>query len=71
MSVPCVILSAIVDKYNPADMQERVTLTTTITMLVGFLCLFAGLFRLGALINFLSQPVLKGFVTASAITVIV
>ena len=40
-----------------------------LTILCGFILLFLGLFQLGWIVNFISQPVLTGFINAAAISI--
>ena len=48
---------------------EMVTAAHTLALLVGIILLLMRLVRLGAIINFLSHPVISGFVSASAIII--
>ena len=45
-------------------------LTITLAIVVGILALLAGLFRLGFVANFISEPVLEGFIIGLALTII-
>ena len=45
-------------------------LSITLSVLVGALCLAGSILRLGALANFLSRPVLVGFLNGMALTII-
>jgi SulP family sulfate permease len=69
MSVPCLMMGAIVDAQlsDDASEAERVEIVLSVTMLIGILTLLLGLFRLGNMINFISKPVLSGFVSASGL----
>jgi sulfate permease, SulP family len=46
-------------------------LTVTLALTTGLLALAAGLLRLGFVANFISEPVLKGFIVGLALTIIV
>jgi|HubBroStandDraft_3_1064219.scaffolds.fasta_scaffold44498_2 SulP family sulfate permease len=46
-------------------------LTVTLALTTGILALAAGLARLGFLANFISEPVLKGFIVGLALTIII
>jgi sulfate permease, SulP family len=48
-----------------------VQLTITLSLTVGLMAVVAGLLRLGFLANFISGPVLKGFIIGLALTIIV
>lgn len=58
-----------------ADLGARgadvVQLTAALALLTGVVALVAGLVRLGFISNFISEPVLKGFIVGMAITIIV
>ena len=45
-------------------------LSITLSILVGALCIVGGLLRLGAIANFLSRPVLVGFLNGMALIII-
>lgn len=71
-SVTCLLLAQIVDEALRGsgledDMAERVELSMLYTLITGFTILVFGLLRLGFLLNFISRPVLSGFVSASAL----
>ena len=71
MSIPCLIIAAVVDKHAGLDgtMEDRVDVTMALTCMIGAIMLLAGFLRLGLLINFISKTVLTGFVHASAFMV--
>src|ERR1700679_1379953 len=50
---------------------EFVALTTVLTIVAGLLAVLAGFLRLGFFANFISTPVLKGFIVGLALTIIV
>lgn len=51
--------------------EEMVMAAVTITLLVSMLLLLMGMFKLGFIANFLSHPVVTGFITASGIVILV
>ena len=69
-TVAALSLSVVV-AFAAAGSEEFITLTITLAILTGILLVLAGLFRLGVLADFLSRPVLDGFVVGVAITVFV
>jgi MFS superfamily sulfate permease-like transporter/uncharacterized membrane protein len=72
MSIPCLIIAAVVDeKVDAANPNSRLELTLELTMTIGVICFVAGLLRIGTLIDFISTPNLNGFVQASALMVMV
>jgi SulP family sulfate permease len=50
---------------------EFIALTTVLTIVAGLLAVLAGFLRLGFVANFISTPVLKGFIVGLALTIIV
>jgi SulP family sulfate permease len=52
------------------DMTRYTALVTLLAMLTGVLCIAAGLFRMGFFADFLSRPVLDGFIIGLAITIV-
>jgi sulfate permease, SulP family len=61
------------DRGRPrhADSSDCVQLTATLAITVGLLAIGAAALRLGFSANFISDPVLKGFIIGRALTVIV
>ena len=55
------------EAVSPLEIQEE--LSALLTILCGFILLFLGLFQLGWIVNFISQPVLTGFINAAAISI--
>ncbi|WP_433365019.1 SulP family inorganic anion transporter [Actinoplanes sp. CA-142083] len=45
--------------------------TAALAVVVGVLCLLAGIFRMGFLASFISEPVLKGFIIGLALTIMI
>ena len=52
------------------DMVRYAALTALLAMLTGILCIAAGLLRMGFFADFLSRPVLDGFIIGLAITIV-
>lgn len=53
------------------DPDDFVTFTVILALVTGVIALLAGLLRLGFVANFISEPVLKGFIIGLALTIIV
>ena len=62
--------AAVVAEVATQGTDEFVAFTTALAIAVGVLALVAGLLRLGFLANFISEPVLKGFIIGLALTII-
>src|SRR5689334_13435488 len=67
----CIVLAGVLTTLAPISEADRVALTLVLTLVVGLLCFAAGLLRLGFLANFLSRPMLVGFLAGIALTLIV
>ena len=68
-SLPLLMVAAIA---VPAagDLGRYAALAATTALLTGLLCLAAGLLRFGFIANFISQPILTGYMAGIALTVI-
>ena len=66
----CILVASGVAPLATAGSAEYITLVILLSLLVGCLQFVFGLFRLGFFINFLSHPVLSGFISAAAIIII-
>ena len=71
MAATAALSAAAVADLSPAGANEFAALTVTLALTVGVLALAAGIARLGFLANFISEPVLKGFIVGLALTIIV
>jgi sulfate permease, SulP family len=63
--------AAVVGSAVAANGDQFVATTAALAICVGLAALVAGAFRLGFLANFISEPVLKGFIVGLSLTVIV
>jgi SulP family sulfate permease len=63
--------AAIVGDLITQGSSSYVQLTATLAITVGLLAIVASVLRLGFIANFISEPVLKGFIIGLALTVIV
>jgi high affinity sulfate transporter 1 len=71
MAATAALSAAAVGDLVSQGSDEFLQLTITLGLMVGFIALVAGALRLGFLANFISEPVLKGFIIGLALTVIV
>jgi high affinity sulfate transporter 1 len=67
----CIMLASVLATLGPAGVEERVALTVVLSLLVGIACVLAGALRLGFLANFLSRPMLVGFLAGISISLII
>lgn len=65
------MLAALVAPLAVADAGRYMMLVSAATIAAGVIFLLGGLFRLGAVSEFISKPVLKGFVFGLALTIMV
>ena len=69
VAVVSLMTAAAVANLNLATTAEQVTAAITLAFLSGLILTGMGLLRLGFLANFLSHPVIAGFITASGILI--
>lgn len=71
MAITSLLLSVAIDKYGCEQQSaEYVLLTMNLSLVVGFVILAVGMFRLGLLVNLISESVLSGFLTASSCVIL-
>jgi SulP family sulfate permease len=70
MSATAALSAGVIGDFG-ADPDQYLALTTALAIAVGIVAVVAGLFRLGFLASFISEPVLKGFIIGLALTIIV
>jgi high affinity sulfate transporter 1 len=66
----CALIAAAVTPLAVGDQQLYASLSVTLAFLAGVLCIGASFLRLGALADFLSLPILVGFLNGIALSVI-
>src|SRR5271167_2006170 len=70
-SASSAILAATVAPLAAADPGKFMVLASAVTLVLGGLFLVAGLFNLGFISDFISKPVLKGFVFGVALSIVI
>ncbi len=70
-SASAAILAATVAPLAAQDPGKFAVLASAVSLVVGLLFLLAGLLKLGYISDFISKPVLKGFVFGIALTIII
>jgi len=63
------LVAAGIGSINTSGYTSYLNNTITLAFMVGVIQFSMGLFRLGFIVNFLSQPVIKGFTSAAAIII--
>ena len=63
------LTGATLAQFAPPGSDQFITLAITLALTVGLMQLALGLARLGAIVNFLSHPVVVGFTNAAAIII--
>src|ERR1700727_2454429 len=71
MAATAALSAAAVGDVAAGNSGAFAALTVTLALITGALALVAGLLRLGFVANFISEPVLKGFIVGLALTVII
>ena len=66
----CALVTAAVAPLASGDQNLYESLSVTLALLAGVLCIGASFLRLGALVDFLSKPILVGFLNGIALSVI-
>ncbi len=66
----CALVAAVVAPLAGADLARYVSLSSTLALMTGVVCIVAGLARLGALTSFLSRPILLGYLNGIALAII-
>lgn len=69
VAIDSLLTAAAVGPLARGDVATYVALASLLAVMVGALQTTAGLVRLGALVNFLSVPVISGFTSAAALTI--
>ncbi|HEX5005529.1 MAG TPA: SulP family inorganic anion transporter [Hyphomonadaceae bacterium] len=67
----CLMLAGVLATLGATVEADRVNLTLSLTIAVGLLCLAAGALRLGFLANFLSRPMLVGFLAGISLSLLI
>jgi high affinity sulfate transporter 1 len=65
----CAMIAAAIAPLASNSAELYLSLTTALTFLTGLFCIVASYFRLGALADFLSKPILVGFLNGIAISI--
>jgi len=66
----CALVAAALEPLANGNPVHYLDLSITLSILVGALCIVGGLLRLGAIANFLSRPILVGFLNGMALIII-
>jgi MFS superfamily sulfate permease-like transporter len=67
----CIMVAASVGHLSGGDPERYLALMVMLTLMTGVLYVIAGIGRLGFIANFLSQPILVGFLNGIALLIIV
>ena len=65
------VLAAVFLSLGLSSPDDRIVVSAAIAVIVGLLCFLASLLRLGFIANFLSRPILTGFMTGISLTILV
>ena len=69
IAIDSLIVAAGVSTLAVAESENYIAIVLALTLMVGIIQIIVGVFRLGFIVNFLSKPVLTGFVTAAALII--
>src|SRR5262245_49402469 len=70
-SAACAIVAATLTPLAAGDPVRYGDLSVALAVLVGVLCIVGGVLRLGVLANFLSRPILTGYMNGIALSILV
>lgn len=65
------VLAAVLLSFSLPTMEDRVAASAVLAVTVGILCFIASALRLGFIANFLSRPILTGFMTGISLSILV
>lgn len=65
------MLAAVFLSLGLSTTEDRILVAATIALMVGGLCFVASILRLGFIANFLSRPILTGFMTGISLSILV
>lgn len=66
-----ILVAMIVAPLALGDPSRYAALAAALTILIGLICLFGGYFKFGFVADFLSKPILTGYIAATALIIIV
>ena len=66
-----ILVAMIVAPLALGDPTRYAALAAALTILIGLICLFGGYFKFGFVADFLSKPILTGYIAATALIIIV
>jgi SulP family sulfate permease len=66
-----ILVAIIVAPLALGDPARYAALAAALTILIGLICLFGGYFKFGFVADFLSKPILTGYIAATALIIIV
>lgn len=69
IAIDSLIIAASVSTLAKVGTEHYISIVLALTLMVGVIQIIVGVFRLGFIVNFLSKPVLTGFVTAAALII--
>ena len=65
------VLAAVLLSFGLSSTDDRIVASAAIAVIVGLLCFLASILRLGFIANFLSRPILTGFMTGISLSILV
>src|SRR6185295_10044804 len=70
-SAACAIIAATLTPLAAGDPARYADLSVTLAVLVGIFCIAGGLLHLGVIANFLSRPILTGYMNGIALSILI
>ena len=70
-SATCLLVASVITPLAANNFDHYQSLSVLVAFLVGIMCILGGAFRLGMIANFLSKPILTGYLNGLAVSIIV
>jgi SulP family sulfate permease len=71
VAIVSILIAAGIGQITQPGTAEYISLAVTLAFLVGIIQFIMGFFQIGFIVNFISHPVISGFISASAVTIFV
>lgn len=69
-SATCIMVASTLAPIAVLGTKEYLSYSILLSLIVGILCIFGGIFKLGFISNFLSKPILTGYINGLALSII-
>ena len=70
-SATCLLAASVIAPLAASNMELYQSLSVCIAVMVGLICIVCGIFKMGVIANFLSKPILTGYLNGLALSIII